>query len=106
VDRRHANQQKRIGEGLENGSLTTGEAKHLETRQQKLNKEEAGMRRADGGKLTAADKTKLRARKIDSLKTSRHRNTMPSISRSAAGRLTSASAPNRNVSAKDWRTVQ
>jgi len=59
VDKRHAYQQKRIGEGLENGSLTAGEAKRLETKEQKLNKEEAAMRSADGGKLTAADKAKL-----------------------------------------------
>src|SRR3954471_24614099 len=59
VDKRHAEQQKRIGEGLENGSLTAGEAKQIENKETKLNKEESAMRKADDGKLTAADKAKL-----------------------------------------------
>ena len=59
VDQRHANQQKRVGEGLENGSLTAGEAKHIESKEQNLNKEESNMRKADNGKLTSADKAKL-----------------------------------------------
>lgn len=59
VDKRHADQQKRIGEGLENGSLTAGEARQIESKETKINKEEAGMRKADNGKLTAADKAKL-----------------------------------------------
>ena len=59
VDKRHADQQKRIGEGLENGSLTAGEAKQIENKETKINKEEKSMRAADGGKLTAADKAKL-----------------------------------------------
>src|SRR5437588_855158 len=59
VDKRHADQQKRIGEGLENGSLTAGEAKQIENKETKINKEESAMRKADDGKLTAADKAKL-----------------------------------------------
>jgi hypothetical protein len=59
VDKRHSYQQKRIGEGLENGSLTAGEAKQIENKETKINKEEAKMRKADDGKLTAADKAKL-----------------------------------------------
>jgi hypothetical protein len=59
VNQRHANQQKRIGEGLENGSLTAGEAKQIENKETRINKEESKMRKADDGKLTAADKAKL-----------------------------------------------
>jgi hypothetical protein len=59
VNQRHANQQKRIGEGLENGSLTAGEATQIENKETRINKEERGMRKADDGKLTAADKAKL-----------------------------------------------
>ena len=59
VDARHADQQKRIGEGLENGSLTAGESKSLENKETKINKEERNMRKADSGKLTAADRSKL-----------------------------------------------
>ena len=59
VNQRHANQQKRIGEGLENGSLTAGEAKQIENKETRINKEESAMRKADDGKLTAADKAKL-----------------------------------------------
>jgi len=39
--------------------VTAGEAKKLETQQQGINKTEAGMRQADGGKLTAADRKAL-----------------------------------------------
>jgi hypothetical protein len=59
VNQRHANQQKRIGEGLENGALTAGEAKQIENKETHINKEESNMRKADDGKLTAADKAKL-----------------------------------------------
>src|SRR3954467_6157992 len=50
VDKRHTYQQKRIGEGLENGSLPAGEAKQIENKETKINKEERSMRRADDGK--------------------------------------------------------
>src|SRR4051812_23033350 len=59
VDKRHTYQQKRIGEGLENGSLTAGEAEQIENKETKINKEEKAMRAEDGGKLTAADRAKL-----------------------------------------------
>ncbi len=53
---RQRNQQQRIGEGIENGSLTAREASHLETREAGVNKEVAGMREANGGKLTNQEK--------------------------------------------------
>ncbi len=59
IEQRKDNQQKRIGEGLENGSMTAGEAAKVEGQEKRLNKEERDMREDDNGKLTAADKAKL-----------------------------------------------
>jgi hypothetical protein len=59
IEQRKDNQQQRIGNGIENGSLTAGEAGRLENQEKNLNQEEHGMRTADGGKLTGADKAKL-----------------------------------------------
>ncbi len=59
VNARQARQQQRIGEGVENGSLTAGEAARLENKETKLNKEEARFRKGDNGKLTAAERAKL-----------------------------------------------
>ncbi|HZI57877.1 MAG TPA: hypothetical protein VFF39_13935 [Verrucomicrobiae bacterium] len=59
IEQRKDNQQQRIGNGLENGSLTAKEAGRLETQEKKLNVEERNMRQNDGGKLTDADKAKL-----------------------------------------------
>jgi len=59
IEQRKDNQQERIGNGVENGSLTAGEAGRLETREKNLNTEERAMRAADNGKLTAADKATL-----------------------------------------------
>src|SRR4051812_4345097 len=56
VGQRQRNQQARIGEGIENGSLNANEAKRLETREAGVNKEVAGMRQANGGTLTAQEK--------------------------------------------------
>jgi hypothetical protein len=59
IEQRKDNQQQRIGNGMENGSLTAGESSRLEKQEQNLNKEERSMRAADKGKLTAADKATL-----------------------------------------------
>jgi hypothetical protein len=56
VGERQRNQQERIGEGIENGSLNAREAKRLETREAGVNKEVAGMREANGGKLTKQER--------------------------------------------------
>jgi hypothetical protein len=56
VGQRQRNQQKRIGEGVENGSLTAREASHMERREAGVNKEVAGMRQANGGTLTPGEK--------------------------------------------------
>ena len=57
VGQRKENQQDRIANGVRSGQLTAGETAKLETKQQGVNRTEAGMRQANGGKLTAADKT-------------------------------------------------
>ena len=59
VEKRDRAQQKRIGEGIENGSLTAGEAAKMETKEAKLQREERRMRAQDGGKLDAQDKAKV-----------------------------------------------
>jgi hypothetical protein len=59
IEQRKDNQQQRIGNGMENGSLTAGESRHLENQEKNLNKEEHIMRSEDGGKLTKADKAAL-----------------------------------------------
>jgi hypothetical protein len=59
IQERKDNQQERIGNGVENGSLTAGEAANLEKKESNLNKEERDMREDDNGKLTNADKAKL-----------------------------------------------
>jgi hypothetical protein len=56
VGKRQLEQQKRIGEGIENGSLNSREASRLETREAGVNKEVAGMREANGGKLTPQER--------------------------------------------------
>lgn len=56
VGQRERNQQERIGEGIENGSLNAREASRLEKRESGVNKEVAGMRTENGGKLTPQEK--------------------------------------------------
>jgi hypothetical protein len=55
ADRRE-NQQDRIAQGVKSGQLTPGETAKLENQQQGINREVSGMRQANGGKLTNADK--------------------------------------------------
>jgi hypothetical protein len=57
VGQRRENQQGRIAQGVKSGQLTPGETAKLENQQQGINKEVSGMRQANGGKLTKADKT-------------------------------------------------
>jgi hypothetical protein len=59
IEQRKENQQQRIGNGVENGSLTPKETSKIESQEKGLNTEERGMRQEDGGKLTSADKTTL-----------------------------------------------
>src|SRR5713101_3562145 len=57
IEQRKENQQDRIANGVRSGQLTAGETAKLENKQQGVNRTVAGMRQANGGKLTAADKT-------------------------------------------------
>ena len=56
IGQRKENQQDRIAQGVKSGQLTPGETAKLEKQQQGINRETAGMREANGGKLTDADK--------------------------------------------------
>jgi hypothetical protein len=56
VGQRQENQQDRIAQGVKSGQLTAGETAKLENQQQGINKEVGGMRQANGGTLTNADK--------------------------------------------------
>jgi hypothetical protein len=59
INQRKDNQQQRIGNGVENGSLTAGETHRLEKQETHLNAEQHHMRAEDSGKLTAADRARL-----------------------------------------------
>jgi hypothetical protein len=59
IGQRKENQQDRIANGIDNGSLTAGEAGNLEKRESNLNQEEKTMKAEDNGHLTAADRTAL-----------------------------------------------
>ena len=59
IRQRENNQQQRIGNGIQNGSLTPNEASHIEGQERKLNNEVKDMREDNGGKLSAADKEKV-----------------------------------------------
>ena len=54
INERRENQQQRIGEGVENGSLTAGEASRLEHKEANLNKEVHNMK--SDGNFTAAER--------------------------------------------------
>ncbi|MGB7172986.1 MAG: hypothetical protein WBD23_05490, partial [Candidatus Acidiferrales bacterium] len=49
-------QQDRIAQGIRSGQLTARETKNLENKEQGINRETRGMRQANGGKLTRADR--------------------------------------------------
>ena len=57
--KRAENQQDRIANGVQNGSLTPGEASRLEKQESNIHNEARNMRQANGGTLTQADKEKL-----------------------------------------------
>ena len=56
IQDRKENQQDRIGQGVQSGQLTAGEAANLEKKEATVNQEERDMRKLDNGKLTTADK--------------------------------------------------
>lgn len=59
INQQKTQEQKRIANGIANGSLTTDEADRLEKQEGQLNQEERQMKAANGGHLTAADRAKL-----------------------------------------------
>src|SRR5260370_25717897 len=59
VDQRRENQQDRIAQGIKSGKLTPGETAKLEKQQKGINKQVAADRKANGGKLTAAEKKQV-----------------------------------------------
>ena len=56
IGQRRENQQVRIANGIRSGQLTPRETSHLENKEQGVNREVKGMRQANGGKLTNADR--------------------------------------------------
>lgn len=58
INQHKDNQQERIGNGVENGSLTAGEASHLEKKETRINAEENRMK--SDGNFTAAERARIR----------------------------------------------
>jgi hypothetical protein len=59
IGERKENQQKRIANGVANGSLTAGETAKIEHQEANINKEVAAERAANGGKLTPAERRQV-----------------------------------------------
>lgn len=59
VGKRAENQQDRIAQGVRSGSLTAGQTAKLETKEATVNQEIRADRKANGGKLTTAEKTQV-----------------------------------------------
>lgn len=59
IHQRKENQQRRIGEGVENGSLTAGETRNLEGKEARLNHEIRHDRKQNGGNLTNKEKAQV-----------------------------------------------
>jgi hypothetical protein len=59
VDQRQANQQERIGQGLQSGSLTAGEAEHLEKNEAKIQQQKQADMAAHGGHLTKSEQNQI-----------------------------------------------
>ena len=59
VNERQRNQQKRIGEGVENGSLTAGETARLEEQEAAIHHEVKTERKANGGTLTPRERRQV-----------------------------------------------
>ena len=62
VDDRMENQQRRIGEGVQNGSLTPRETAHVENQEAHLQNRVNAERAANGGHLTAAERAQVNHR--------------------------------------------
>ena len=62
VGQRRANQQARIANGIRSGQMTAGEAAHSENREQRINRSVAADRAANGGRLTAQERSNINRR--------------------------------------------
>jgi len=56
---RQQNQQRRIAQGIRSGSLSAGQAAHLESREANVNREIHADRQANGGKLTPGERAQV-----------------------------------------------
>jgi hypothetical protein len=59
VDKREVHQQNRIARGVENGSLTAGEARHLEKNEARIDHQKQRDMAANGGHLTKAEQNQI-----------------------------------------------
>lgn len=59
IKERRDNQQQRIGNGIQSGQMTAGEAARAERNEVKINKEIAADRAANGGSLTNREKAQV-----------------------------------------------
>ncbi len=59
INQRKENQQDRIGQGVQSGQMTAGEAANVEKKESNINGEERDMRKLDNGHLTASDRATL-----------------------------------------------
>jgi hypothetical protein len=59
VGQRRENQQDRIAQGIKSGQLTAGETAKLENQQKGINQQVSADRKANGGKLTTAEKKQV-----------------------------------------------
>ncbi len=59
INQRQKHQQKRIGEGVENGSLTPAETARLEKQESAIHHEVKTDRKANGGTLTAQERRQV-----------------------------------------------
>jgi hypothetical protein len=62
VGARRQEQQQRIAQGIKSGKMTAKEAAKTETKETKINKQDAADRKANGGNLTNNQKAKINAR--------------------------------------------
>ncbi len=59
VGTRRVNQQKRIGQGVSNGTMTAKETAKVENKEHAINKQVAADRAANGGRLTPGEKVQV-----------------------------------------------
>ena len=59
INQRQRNQRKRIGDGVENGSLTPAETARLEKQEAAIHHEVKTERKANGGTLTAQERRQV-----------------------------------------------